>query len=130
MIDSNTLANIAAIKQLKRVILKNIKSQCMKASNTLAKQLQTEVLKNTKSLCIMEYGVKYSCKVCRYQTTTNKSLKKHKRFFRTVTIPGMVTIKYQPFLPPVNLALKNSYRTRIWLLDFITQAEHYRPQSC
>ena len=129
------MQTLQLIKQLQTKVLKTTKILCMTKSNTLAKfaaikQLQTEVLKNTKSLCIMEYGVKYSCKVCSYQTTTNESLKKHKRFFRTVTIPGMVTIKYQPFLPPVNLALKNSCRTRIWLLDFITQAEHYRPQSC
>ena len=36
-------------------------------------------------------------------------------FIRTVTIPRMVTIKLKPFLPCVNLALKNSYQKRIWL---------------
>ena len=39
----------------------------------------------------------------------------------------MVTIQLEPFLPYVNLALKNSYRTGIWLSNIITQAEHFRP---
>ena len=34
---SNTLANIAAMKQLYREILKDTRRQCMKESNTLAK---------------------------------------------------------------------------------------------
>ena len=34
---SNTLANIAAMKQLRRVNLLNIKGQCTKESDTLAK---------------------------------------------------------------------------------------------
>ena len=51
---SNTLANIAAIKQFEKKVLKNTKSQCMKELSKLAKiatmkQLQKEILKNTKS---------------------------------------------------------------------------------
>ena len=57
--ESNTLANIVAIKQLQRGILKNTKSLCMKESNTLAniaaiKLSKREILKNTKSLCMMD----------------------------------------------------------------------------
>ena len=56
---SNTLANIAAIKQFEKKVLKNTKSQCMKESSTLAKiatmkQLQKEILKNSKSQHIKE----------------------------------------------------------------------------
>ena len=49
---------------------------------------------------------------------------------RPVTILRMVTIQLQPFLPYVNLSFKNSHRTGIWLSNFITQAEHFRPYSC
>ena len=56
---SNTLANIPAIKQLQKKVLKNTKSQCMKESSTLAKiatmkQLQNKILKNSKSQHIKE----------------------------------------------------------------------------
>ena len=56
---SNTLAKIAAIKQFKKKVLKNTKSQCMKESSTLVniaaiEQLQREILKNIKSLYIKE----------------------------------------------------------------------------
>ena len=46
MMDSNTLANIAAIEHLKRDILKNNKSQCMKESDTLAKFVAIKQLKS------------------------------------------------------------------------------------
>ena len=42
-------------------------------------------------------------------------------FGRPVTIPRMVTIQLQPFLSYLNLALKNSYRTRIGLSNIITE---------
>ena len=56
---TNSLANIASIKQIQTEVFKYIKSLCMLESNTpeniaLIKQPQTEVLKNTKSLCLME----------------------------------------------------------------------------
>ena len=59
MRELNTDAYFAAMKQIKRDILKNTDSLCMMLSNNFAniaaiKQLQTEVLKNTKSLCMME----------------------------------------------------------------------------
>ena len=37
MKESNTLANIADMKQLQRDLLMNIKGQCMKESDTLVK---------------------------------------------------------------------------------------------
>ena len=49
---------------------------------------------------------------------------------RVVNIPRMVTIQLEPFLPYVNLALKNSYRTEVWLLNIITEAEHFQPYPC
>ena len=39
---------------------------------------------------------------------------------RTVTTPRMVTIRLQPFLLYMNLALKNSYQTGIWLSNIIS----------
>ena len=42
-----------------------------------------------------------------------------------VPIPRMVTIQLEPFLPYVNLALKNSYGTGIWLSNIITQANTF-----
>ena len=56
---SNTLANIAAIKQFEKKVQKNTKSQYMKESRTLAnieamKQLQREILKNSKSQYIKD----------------------------------------------------------------------------
>ena len=50
---SNTLANIAAMKQLEREVLLGTRRQCMKESNTVAniaamKQLKREVLRNTR----------------------------------------------------------------------------------
>ena len=59
MMESNTLANNAAIKQLQTKILKHTKSLCMIESNTLANIVtanlpKREILKNTKSLCMME----------------------------------------------------------------------------
>ena len=59
MMESNTLANIAAIKQLQTEISYNTKSLCMRESNSLAniasiKQIQTEVFKYIKSLCMLE----------------------------------------------------------------------------
>ena len=56
---SNSLANIAAIKQFEKKVLKNTKSQYMKELSTLAKiatmkQLQKEILKNSKSQHIKE----------------------------------------------------------------------------
>ena len=57
MNESNTLTNVAAMKQHKSAILRNTKRQRMKKSNFPAniaamKQLQTEVLSDTKKLCI------------------------------------------------------------------------------
>ena len=39
---------------------------------------------------------------------------------RMVTTPRMDTIQLQPFLRHMILALKKSYRTGIWLSNFIT----------
>ena len=77
MMESNGLANFAAIKQLRMGVSKGIKSQCMMESYTLAnvaaiKQLQTE--EHQKSV---HDGVKYPCKHCIYQATSNGRLKEH-----------------------------------------------------
>ena len=58
----DTDAYFAAMKQHKRVILKNIKSLYMMESNTLAnfaamKQLKTGILKDTKSLFMMGFSI-------------------------------------------------------------------------
>ena len=42
---------------------------------------------------------------------------------RMVTIPRMVTLQLQTFLPYASLALKNSYRTGLWLPNFIRGRE-------
>ena len=52
--ESNTLANIAAIKEL-----------------------QWDILKDIKGLCIM--GVKYHCKLCSYEATQKGNLKEHQK---------------------------------------------------
>ena len=57
MKESNTLANIAAMKQLQRDILHNTRGQYMKVSNTLAniaamKQLKRDILPDTIRLFI------------------------------------------------------------------------------
>ena len=44
-----------------------------------------------------------------------------------ITSPMMVTIHLQPFQPYVNLALKNSYRTGIWLSTLKYQYRTYYP---
>ena len=57
MKESNTLANIAATKQLKRAVLKNTEGQYMKELDTLAKfvaikQLGSQFWADTKNLCM------------------------------------------------------------------------------
>ena len=59
MKDSNTFANIAAMKQLERKIVLFTRRQCMKESNTLAniaamRQLKREILLVTRRQCIKE----------------------------------------------------------------------------
>ena len=59
MKESNTLANIAAMKQLNSQILKDTRRQCTRESNTLAniaaiKQLQRIILKHTRRQCMKE----------------------------------------------------------------------------
>ena len=53
---SNTIANIAAMKQLQREVWNFTRRQCTKELNTLAamKQLQREVLLVTKRQCMKE----------------------------------------------------------------------------
>ena len=80
--DLNTLANIAAIKQLKLEVLKNIKSQYMKESNTRANIANCNY-KATQKGNLKEHqksvhdGRKYHCNHCSYQATTNGNLKEH-----------------------------------------------------
>ena len=53
MKESNTIANIAAMKELQRVVLLVTRRPCMKESNTLVsivamKQLQRDILRVTR----------------------------------------------------------------------------------
>ena len=71
MKDSNTFANIAAMKQLEREILLFTRRQCMKESNTLANIAARKQLKHQKAV---HEGMKHLCKHCSYEATTKRNI--------------------------------------------------------
>ena len=104
--------------------LYTVLSVCVSICVPVPPKFFSQILKSIQCTSSQDKRLRF----CRLTILTNV---RSTKVFLMVTIPRTVTIQLQPFLLCINLALKNFYRTGIWLSNIIirhfSQAEHVRP---